>query len=57
MILNMLQMNFIYSLNAASELGYWTPDEVAEATVDGILKNRKYVSIPCFLTKLVTFMQ
>lgn len=46
-----------YSLNAASQLGFWTPDEVAEATIDGILKNKKYVLVPCFMTKLVTLLQ
>lgn len=47
-----------FSSNAATELSFWTPHEaVAEATVDGILKNRKYVSIPCFLTKLVLLLK
>lgn len=46
-----------FSLNAASQLGSWTPEEVAKATVDGILKDKKYVSMPCFLTKLITLLQ
>lgn len=48
---------FRFSLNAAAELGFWTPDEVAEVTVDGILKNRKYVSIPCYMTKSIQLLQ
>ncbi|XP_055322844.1 17-beta-hydroxysteroid dehydrogenase 13-like [Sitodiplosis mosellana] len=43
-------------LNPASELTFYTPQEVADATVDGILKNKQYVSIPSVMKRMITFL-
>lgn len=50
-------MKLRFSLNPATELAFYTPEEVAEATVDGILKNKQYVSLPFFLRKIIIFTQ
>lgn len=44
-------------LNPASELAFYTPQEVADATIDGILKNKQYVSIPTFMKPMITFLK
>lgn len=36
-------------MNPFYEMIKITPEKVAEATVDGILKNKKYVILPAFL--------
>lgn len=49
--------NLFSSLNYASELVFYTPEEVACATVDGILKNKKYVSMPPFSKQIFSFLK
>lgn len=44
-------------LNPVSELVFYTPQEVASATIDGILKNKQYVSIPSFAKRMITFLK
>lgn len=44
-----------FRLTAAAELAYYTPQEMAYATVDGILKNKQYVTLPFFLRKMLIF--
>lgn len=41
-------------MNAVGELLFYTPQDVAAATVDGILKNKKYVVLPPFLKTALT---
>ncbi|XP_031626039.1 17-beta-hydroxysteroid dehydrogenase 13-like [Contarinia nasturtii] len=43
-------------LNPASELTFYTPQEVANCAIDGILKNKQYVSIPQFMKHMITFL-
>lgn len=42
-----------FRLNPATELAFYTAEEVAEATVDGIVKNKQYVTLPFFLRKII----
>ena len=44
-------------LTPASELAYYTPQEVADATVNGLLKNKQYVTIPSVMKRMITFLQ
>lgn len=44
-------------LNPAAELCFYTPQEVATATIDGILKNKQYVSIPSHMKRMITFLK
>lgn len=44
-------------LNSAAELAFFTPQEVANATIDGILKNKQYVSLPLGMKRLITFLK
>lgn len=44
-------------LNPAAELSYSTPQELANITIDGILKNKKYVSVPPFAKRMITFLK
>lgn len=46
-----------FRLTPASELAFYTPQEVAEATIDGILKNKKYVVLPPFLTSVLNLLR
>lgn len=43
-------------LNFAAELVYYTPQEVAEATISAMLKNKKYVSLPPFCRQAFGFL-
>lgn len=51
------QLYFFFRLNPTAELSYYTPKEVAIATVDGILKNKQYVPVPWFMKYLLTWVQ
>lgn len=44
-------------LTPAAELTFYSPKEVAEATIDGILKNKQYVSMPSFMKLMITFLK
>lgn len=48
---------FAFSLNAASDLVLYTAEDVGVATVDAVLKNKQYVSLPFFLRKIAIFTQ
>lgn len=47
-VCNVYLNRFFSSLNPPAELTFYTPKEVACATVDGIPKNKQYVSLPWF---------
>lgn len=49
---------FVFScrLNAPAKLTCLTPTEVAAATVEGMLKNKKYVILPSYASSLVKIL-
>lgn len=50
-------MRTYFSLNPSTELAFYTAEEVAEATIDAVLKNKQYVSLPFFWRKIAIFAQ
>lgn len=49
MIFFLTKKTTIFRLNPAAELVFYTPKQVAEAAIDGILRNKRYVVMPgCF---------